>query len=264
MRRFGVSAEELVPPPADYVDPGGRRGAPGGAFGGPAGPARLRGCPGPADARRGHARWWPAWRAVAVRRGKLRGRRPCCPRCSGRRSTSTSTPTPAGRRPGASPPIRSASWLPPPAGHGQSGPGTGVVRRAARPRPAQRGPPLNEAAVDLAYKHCERDHPFTGAQLLLRDPAAAPAQALSDVRPVRHGTADRRRRRRPALRVQAEDRLAPLERSGLLFRYLSGRSRQGCGMAAVPPGDPVLIALADASRELRPAARRPGGAGRRV
>ncbi len=59
MRRFGVSAEELVPPPPSYVDrrrPGrSRRG-----FVGVPGALGVRSGPRPADARRRARHWWPA------------------------------------------------------------------------------------------------------------------------------------------------------------------------------------------------------------
>ena len=110
---------------------------------------------------------------------------------------------------------------------------------------------MNDAAVALAYKHCERITRIAGTQFLLRDPPPArPHKRSAMCALVRHGTPHRRRRRRTSSRRRTEAAARP----GRLTRPRSGaRHRSRCSPEA----------SAEGAGGRRPA-RRPGadGAGR--
>jgi phytoene synthase len=126
---------------------------------------------------------------------------------------------------------------------------------------------LNEAAVALAYKHCERitrsraRNFYYGIRLLPpRKRSAmcalyAMARRIDDVGdgiagPPATGFPYQTAKTAPNKtdRVQEHDKLAALGAVRASVSLLSGAA-SGLPVAAVPPGDPVLIALADASRE---------------
>jgi phytoene synthase len=123
---------------------------------------------------------------------------------------------------------------------------------------------MNEAAVALAYKHCETitrsraRNFYYGIRLLPpRKRSAmcalyAMARRIDDVGdgvagPPTAGSPDQAG---PDIsdKLRDDDKLASLEAVRASLSLLSGAS-SGLPVAAVPPGDPVLIALADASRE---------------
>ncbi len=142
MRRFGVSVEELVPPPAGYVDRR-RRGAAGGASSGRAAPFWPSKQPGPGGCSTTAAPWWPASKAASALRSPVSRPVATPPWTAWLPSTSTFMPSRPGPRSDASAPtwpVWSAECLP-------VGP--------ARGRDAG-GDNLNAAAVALAYKQCER------------------------------------------------------------------------------------------------------------
>jgi phytoene synthase len=105
---------------------------------------------------------------------------------------------------------------------------------------------LNEAAVALAYKHCERitrsraRNFYYGIRLLPPQKRSAMCALYAMARRI-DDVGD-------GIAVQDDDKLASLESVRASLLLLSGAS-SGLPVAAVPPGDPVLMALADASRE---------------
>jgi len=129
---------------------------------------------------------------------------------------------------------------------------------------------LNDAAVALAYKHCERitrsraRNFYYGIRLLPpRKRSAmcalyAMARRIDDVGdgiagPLAPGSSHQpgsphQSAPNQTAQVPSHEKLASLEAVRASLSLLSGAS-SGLPAAAVPPGDPVLMALADASRE---------------
>ncbi len=110
---------------------------------------------------------------------------------------------------------------------------------------------MNEAAVALAYKHCETitrsraRNFYYGIRLLpprKRSAMCALYAMARRIDDVGDGVAG------PPTGGPPNDKLASLGAVRASLSLLSGVS-SGLPVAAVPPGDPVLIALADASRE---------------
>jgi phytoene synthase len=118
---------------------------------------------------------------------------------------------------------------------------------------------LNQAAIALAYKHCESitrsraRNFYYGIRLLpprKREAMCAlyaMARRIDDVgdgiaAPAAPGSPGR------SAKLPDQDKLASLEAVRASLSLLAGASG-GLPVAAVPPGDPVLIALADASHE---------------
>ncbi len=110
---------------------------------------------------------------------------------------------------------------------------------------------MNEAAVALAYKHCETitrsraRNFYYGIRLLpprKRSAMCALYAMARRIDDVGDGVAG------PSTGGPPDDKLASLEAVRASISLLSG-APSGLPAASVPPGDPVLIALADASRE---------------
>ena len=116
---------------------------------------------------------------------------------------------------------------------------------------------VNDAAVALAYKHCASDNPVAGTQLLLRDSAScrpgkraamcalyAMARRIDDIG---DGLTSRRSRWYGRL-GRAGSPGHPSAALGEVRASLAllGGPPAGGRPASVPPGDPVLAALADA------------------
>jgi phytoene synthase len=118
---------------------------------------------------------------------------------------------------------------------------------------------MNEAAVALAYKHCEEitrsraRNFYYGIRLLPPSKRSAMcalyamARRIDDVGDGIAGPPTPGSPHRPP-KVEDDDKLASLKAVRASLSLLSGAA-SGLPVAAVPPGDPVLIALADATRE---------------
>ncbi|MGD0811735.1 MAG: phytoene/squalene synthase family protein [Acidimicrobiales bacterium] len=118
---------------------------------------------------------------------------------------------------------------------------------------------MNEAAVALAYKHCEEitrsraRNFYYGIRLLPPSKRSAMcalyamARRIDDVGDGIAGPPTPGSPHRPP-KVEDDDKLTSLKAVRSSLSLLSGAAG-GLPVAAVPPGDPVLIALADATRE---------------
>ena len=116
---------------------------------------------------------------------------------------------------------------------------------------------LNEAAVALAYKQCERitrsraRNFYYGIRLLpprQRSAMCALYAMARRIDDIGDGIAGRRRRRTTGRQVADDDRLAALRAVRTSLELLAAAAR-ACRRLPRRPGDPVLTALADTARQ---------------